>query len=77
MEAFFNAQFPDAVPLLPHLVPEFLGNPAPPLVTVRCSPFHYTDKCVLLGDACHAIGKIRGIGKAGRSRCARRKWPLL
>jgi kynurenine 3-monooxygenase len=60
--AFFRRQFPDAVPLLPNLVDEFLHNPTGALVTIRCQPWHIGSRAVLLGDACHAVVPFLGQG---------------
>lgn len=59
---YFESVFPDAVPLMPDLVAEFLANPVGSLVTVRCFPWHWKDKVVLLGDAAHAIVPFYGQG---------------
>src|SRR5262249_13433874 len=60
--AFFRRQFPDAVPLLPNLVDEFLHNPTGALVTIRCQPWHIGGQAVLIGDACHAVVPFLGQG---------------
>ncbi|MBL8799682.1 MAG: FAD-dependent monooxygenase [Planctomycetia bacterium] len=59
---FFTQQFPDAVPLLPTLVEDFLHNPTGSLVTIRCRPWHQGGKAVLVGDACHAVVPFLGQG---------------
>jgi kynurenine 3-monooxygenase len=59
---FFEANFPDAVPLIPRLREEFLANPTGSLVTVRSRPWHAGGAVVLLGDACHAIVPFFGQG---------------
>jgi kynurenine 3-monooxygenase len=62
VRTFFESVFPDAVPLMPTLEDDFLLNPVGSLVTVRCSPWHFKDKAVLLGDAAHAIVPFYGQG---------------
>jgi kynurenine 3-monooxygenase len=59
---FFRKSFPDAVPDMPDLAKEFFANPTGSLVTVRCSPWFYRDRAVLLGDACHAVVPFYGQG---------------
>ena len=68
--AFFQQYFPDAIPLMPTLLDDFRRNPAAALVTVRCNPWHYQDKVLLLGDAAHAIVPFFGQGmNAGFEDC--------
>jgi kynurenine 3-monooxygenase len=62
VEPFFREHFPDAVPLMPTLRETYMGNPTSSLVTVRCFPWHYQDKVVLVGDAAHAIVPFFGQG---------------
>lgn len=62
IEAFFQQQFPNAVPLLPTLAEDFLGNPTGALVTIRCQPWHWGGSVVLIGDACHAVVPFLGQG---------------
>ncbi|HRP61856.1 MAG TPA: FAD-dependent monooxygenase [Phycisphaerales bacterium] len=59
---FFQRFFPDAVPLMPTLAQDYMRNPTSSLVTVRCMPWHYRDKAVLVGDAAHAIVPFFGQG---------------
>lgn len=59
---FFNETFPDAVPLMPTLRSDYFENPTSTLVTVRCSPWNYEDKVLLMGDAAHAIVPFYGQG---------------
>lgn len=62
VESFFRRTFPDAVPLMPTLVEDFLRNPVGSLVTIRCFPWHVAHKAVLIGDACHAVLPFYGQG---------------
>ena len=67
---FFKHYFPDAVPLMPTLVRDFEENPTSYLVTIRCSPWHYKKRTLLIGDACHAIVPFYGQGmNAGFEDC--------
>ncbi|WP_233883480.1 FAD-dependent oxidoreductase [Tenacibaculum piscium] len=59
---FFETQFPDALKLIPNIKEEFLNNPTGALGTVKCSPWHYKNKTILLGDAAHAIVPFYGQG---------------
>lgn len=62
MMGFFREKFPDAVELMPDLEKLYFENPTSSLVTVRCFPWHYRDKMVLIGDAAHAIVPFYGQG---------------
>ncbi|WP_028887683.1 FAD-dependent oxidoreductase [Tenacibaculum ovolyticum] len=60
--SFFETQFPDALALIPSIKNEFLNNPTGALGTVKCSPWHYQNKTILMGDASHAIVPFYGQG---------------
>ncbi|MEL6732447.1 MAG: NAD(P)/FAD-dependent oxidoreductase [Bacteroidota bacterium] len=60
--AFFEAEFGDAVPLIPNLLEEYHHNPTSSLVTIRCYPWTLEDKVALIGDASHAIVPFFGQG---------------
>lgn len=59
---FFNEEFPDAVPLMPTLIEDFMNNPVASLVTVKCFPWTFDNKIGLIGDAAHAIVPFYGQG---------------
>ncbi len=62
IKKFFHKTFPDAVALMPTLMEDFFHNPSASLVTVRCFPWSYEDKMLMLGDAAHAIVPFYGQG---------------
>jgi kynurenine 3-monooxygenase len=62
VEAFFARWFPDARELMPDLTAQYFANPLGNLGTVRCEPWHYRDKALVLGDAAHAIVPFHGQG---------------
>ncbi len=59
---FFNRQFPDVVPLIPHLAEEFFTNPSSSLATIKCYPWQVDGKSLLIGDSAHAIVPFYGQG---------------
>jgi kynurenine 3-monooxygenase len=71
--AFFAAQFPDALALIPDLEADFRDNPTGLLGTVRCWPWHIhgdAHAALLVGDAAHAIVPFHGQGmNAGFEDC--------
>lgn len=60
--AFFEANFPDSIDVIPELAEDFFKNPTSTLVTMKCFPWTYGDKVALIGDACHAIVPFYGQG---------------
>lgn len=59
---FFKINFPDIIPLMPHLTEEFFENPTSDLVTIQCYPWSRYNNNLLLGDAAHAIVPFYGQG---------------
>ncbi|XP_052006467.1 kynurenine 3-monooxygenase-like [Xyrauchen texanus] len=69
---FFQKYFPDSIPLIgvDALKRDFFQLPAQAMVSVKCSPYHLFDKCVLMGDAAHAVVPFYGQGmNAGFEDC--------
>ena len=62
LEDFFEINFPDAKKIMPDLKKDFFDNPSGSLVTIKCYPWSFEDKVVLLGDAAHAIVPFFGQG---------------
>jgi kynurenine 3-monooxygenase len=61
-ENFFRETFPDALDLMPHFREEYTSNPASAMVIVKCFPWTWGDKVMLIGDAAHAIVPFYGQG---------------
>jgi kynurenine 3-monooxygenase len=71
---FFNRQFPDVVPLIGQdkLVSDFFENPKSSLMSIKvflfnrllikCTPYHYQDKAIIIGDAAHSQVPFYGQG---------------
>ncbi|MCC9136580.1 FAD-dependent oxidoreductase [Pontibacter silvestris] len=59
---FFSEVFPDVLPLMRDLAQEYFSNPVGSLVTIKCFPWSYKDKAMLIGDACHAVVPFYGQG---------------
>ncbi|MBX7053488.1 MAG: FAD-dependent monooxygenase [Pyrinomonadaceae bacterium] len=59
---FFEANFPDAIPLMPTLIEDYLHNPVGNLGTVKCFPWNAGGKALLLGDSAHAVVPFYGQG---------------
>uniref|UniRef100_A0AAQ5ZH08 Kynurenine 3-monooxygenase n=1 Tax=Amphiprion ocellaris TaxID=80972 RepID=A0AAQ5ZH08_AMPOC len=52
------------------LLRDYFRLPAQAMVSVKCSPYHIGDKCVLMGDAAHAVVPFYGQGmNAGFEDC--------
>ncbi|MFT5920027.1 MAG: kynurenine 3-monooxygenase, partial [Granulosicoccus sp.] len=62
VEAFFTEIFPDTLELMPTLVKDFFGNPTSSLTIIKCFPWSYSDKVLMMGDASHAIVPFYGQG---------------
>ncbi|KAL8280423.1 hypothetical protein RQP46_007071 [Phenoliferia psychrophenolica] len=60
--ALFEAEFPDALKLMgeDELLTSWRDNPKDGLITIECSPYHYLDKALLLGDSSHGMVPFYG-----------------
>ena len=71
VQAFFEANFPDAMEYLEHPVDVFLEKTASPLFLVQVFPWSFNRKVALIGDAAHAIVPFYGQGmNCGFEDCA-------
>ena len=64
IEPFFQMHFPGAADLVGpvELEKQFKQNPHLPLISIKCSPHHYSSSGVILGDAAHAMVPFYGQG---------------
>jgi len=62
IQEFFSEVFPDFFTLMPDLVEQYHQNPTSSLVTVKCAPWNFEDRVLLMGDAAHAIVPFYGQG---------------
>lgn len=62
VHAYFEENYPDALELMPDLGRIFFENPTSSLGTIRCSPWHYKGKTLIMGDAAHAVVPFYGQG---------------
>lgn len=62
VETWMDRAFPGSAELMPDRVQEFLTHPAGQLVTVRCEPWSFGGRTVLIGDAAHGVYPFYGQG---------------
>ncbi|KXJ86950.1 kynurenine 3-monooxygenase [Microdochium bolleyi] len=62
--AFFDEYFPGVTDLIPptELVASFKQNPHLPLISIKCTPYHFGSSGVIIGDAAHAMVPFYGQG---------------
>ncbi|EDW08476.1 kynurenine 3-monooxygenase [Drosophila mojavensis] len=61
---FFRTHYADALPLIgeQQLIKDFFKSRPQHLMSVKCKPYHYMDKALILGDAAHAMVPYYGQG---------------
>lgn len=61
---FFEEQFPDSICIIGRekLVSDYFSTKPAPLVQIKCKPYHWHDKFVIMGDAAHAMVPFYGQG---------------
>ncbi|TID13474.1 General transcriptional corepressor [Venturia nashicola] len=62
---FFKENFPGVVPDLiseENIIKQYKTNPHLPLISIKCTPYHYGSSVVILGDAAHAMVPFYGQG---------------
>lgn len=62
---FFKENFPGVVPDLiseEDILKQYNTNPHLPLISIKCTPYHYGSSVVILGDAAHAMVPFYGQG---------------
>ena len=65
LPSFFDENFPGVSPeriSLKDLMKQFTNSPHLPLISIKCSPYHYDSSVVILGDAAHAMVPFYGQG---------------
>ena len=68
--SFFERSFPDVMTSMSNLVEDFFTHPPGLMVTIKCAPWSFEDKALLIGDAAHAIYPSYGQGaNAGFEDC--------
>merc|ERR1719328_300554 len=61
---FFETYFADSIPLLgkEKMIEDYFNTRPLPLISIKCNPYNFKDKCLIMGDAAHAMVPFYGQG---------------
>jgi kynurenine 3-monooxygenase len=62
LQNLFETYFPDIWPLVEPSLSDYFNKPVGAMITIKCFPWAYQDKALLIGDSCHAIFPSLGQG---------------
>jgi len=62
--AFFEKYFPDSIEPIgkDKLIKDYFATKPVSLISIKCSPYNWLDKCLIMGDAAHAMVPFYGQG---------------
>ena len=60
--AFFEKHFSDAIPAIgkEKLIEDYFATKPVSLISIKCSPYNWLDKVLIMGDAAHAMVPFYG-----------------
>ena len=60
--AFFEKYFPDSIEPIgkDKLIKDYFATKPVSLISIKCSPYNWLDKCLIMGDAAHAMVPFYG-----------------
>lgn len=62
LTSFFEENYPDLLPYIPHYIEEYRANAVGTLGTIKCYPWQAYGKSLIMGDAAHAVVPFYGQG---------------